>query len=304
MRSAARQAGLNDRRERGGYVTQGRPPPAGDRAADASAVRRGLLAARSTRVCARSPRPPRAVRRRRGEIGDDEPLPPLQVQFAGGHRIAVETEAMVQAREHLEHRRIAVVILPLLYFVFRSLWLVTVGSLPVRPVAGVRARRDLASRARRCRRPPRAPRPCCSASASTASCCSTSPIAGGRRRRAADIPAALGRTVEQHAARHVDDGRHVLRPDVRRLSEPAAARTAPRPQHGRVRRADARPGAGAAASSRATARRARTADAAACGVDRETAARRARRQRRASRACSGGRRRASTSTRRSIACGR
>ena len=26
----------------------------------------------------------------------DEPLPPLQVEFAGGHRIAVETEAVVR----------------------------------------------------------------------------------------------------------------------------------------------------------------------------------------------------------------
>ena len=33
--------------------------------------------------------------------------PPLSVEFAGGHRIAVETEAFVQAREHHEHRRIA-----------------------------------------------------------------------------------------------------------------------------------------------------------------------------------------------------
>ncbi len=41
------------------------------------------------------------------------------------------------------------------------------------------------------------------------------------------------RTVDQHAARHVDDGGDVLWPDVRRLPEPAAARPADRPQHGR-----------------------------------------------------------------------
>ena len=38
----------------------------------------------------------------------DEPSPrrPCEVAFAGGHRIALETEAVDQAREHLEHSRI------------------------------------------------------------------------------------------------------------------------------------------------------------------------------------------------------
>ena len=52
------------------------------------------------------------------------------VQFAGGHRIAVETEAVVKRESILNTVGSLVVILPLLFIVFRSLWLVTVGSLP------------------------------------------------------------------------------------------------------------------------------------------------------------------------------
>jgi predicted exporter len=61
---------------------------------------------------------------------DDEPLPPMQVQFAGGHRIAVETEAVVKSETWWNTFGSLVTILPLLWFVFRSLWLVGVGSLP------------------------------------------------------------------------------------------------------------------------------------------------------------------------------
>ncbi|HJZ77486.1 MAG TPA: MMPL family transporter [Vicinamibacterales bacterium] len=61
---------------------------------------------------------------------DEEPLPPLQVQFAGGHRIAVETEAVVKSESIMNTVGSLVLILPLLFLVFRSLWLVTVGSLP------------------------------------------------------------------------------------------------------------------------------------------------------------------------------
>jgi predicted exporter len=60
----------------------------------------------------------------------DEPRPPLQVQFAGGHRIAVETEAVVRSESIMNTVGSLVLILPLLLVVFRSLWLVTVGSLP------------------------------------------------------------------------------------------------------------------------------------------------------------------------------
>src|SRR5260221_13171065 len=61
---------------------------------------------------------------------DDEPLPAMQVQFAGGHRIAVETEAVVKSETVWNTVGSLVTILPLLLIVFHSLWLVGVGSLP------------------------------------------------------------------------------------------------------------------------------------------------------------------------------
>ena len=61
---------------------------------------------------------------------DDERLPPLRVDFAGGHRIAVETEAIVRRESILNSVGSLVLILPLLFIVFRSLWLVLVGPLP------------------------------------------------------------------------------------------------------------------------------------------------------------------------------
>jgi predicted exporter len=64
------------------------------------------------------------------DTADEEPRPPLRVQFAGGHRIAVETEAVVIRESILNTVASLAVILPLLYIVFRSPWLVTVGSLP------------------------------------------------------------------------------------------------------------------------------------------------------------------------------
>ena len=68
-------------------------------------------------------------------------------------------------------------ILPLLFIVFRSLWLVAVGSLPSALSLRRRARRVWDSRVRGSRRPRRARPPCCSVSASTASCCCMSRIA-------------------------------------------------------------------------------------------------------------------------------
>jgi predicted RND superfamily exporter protein len=61
---------------------------------------------------------------------DDEPRPPVQVRFAGGHRIAVETEAVVKRESIVNTVGSLVVILPLLFVTFRSLWLVGVGPLP------------------------------------------------------------------------------------------------------------------------------------------------------------------------------
>ncbi|HET7217759.1 MAG TPA: MMPL family transporter [Vicinamibacterales bacterium] len=60
----------------------------------------------------------------------DENRPPLQVQFAGGHRIAVETESVIRRESILNTFGSLALILPLLYLVFRSTWLVAVGAIP------------------------------------------------------------------------------------------------------------------------------------------------------------------------------
>jgi uncharacterized protein len=54
----------------------------------------------------------------------------LQVTFAGGHRIAVETEALVRREAIVNTAASLLTIMPLLLVVFRSLWLVVVGALP------------------------------------------------------------------------------------------------------------------------------------------------------------------------------
>ena len=61
---------------------------------------------------------------------DDEPRPPLEVAFAGGHRIAIETEAVVKRESILNGVGSLALILPLLYLVFRSVWLLVCGALP------------------------------------------------------------------------------------------------------------------------------------------------------------------------------
>ncbi len=62
--------------------------------------------------------------------GDADSRPPLAIGFAGGHRIAVETEAFVRRESILNTVESLALILPLLFLVFRSVWLVVVGSLP------------------------------------------------------------------------------------------------------------------------------------------------------------------------------
>ena len=305
-RAGRRAGGLQHGHQRRRLRDRRRPRPAGDGAAEASALRRRSSRARSTPDCARSggpwPRRPPS----RPDTADEEPRPPLRVEFAGGHRIAVETEAVVKRESILN----------------------TVGSLVRDPAAAVhrvpqrcgwspsgRCRRCCrwswcsarsASPAPACRPPPPARRRCCSASASTASCCSTSrhrwrwPSDPDDRRAGGDR-----RAVEQHAARHVDDGGDVLRPDVRRLPEPAAARPADRAQHGGLRRPHAGAGAGAPAAPPAAARRRRAADAAARRLDR--AAPRGGCSRASvvpDRASWASPRRASASTRRSTGCDR
>jgi predicted RND superfamily exporter protein len=60
----------------------------------------------------------------------DEALPPVRVEFAGGHRIAVETEAVVKRESIVNSVGSLALILPLLFVAFRSFWLVAIGSLP------------------------------------------------------------------------------------------------------------------------------------------------------------------------------
>ena len=55
-------------------------------------------------------------------------LPPIGVEFAGGHRIAVQTESIVRRESILNSVGSLALILPLLFLVFRSFWLVAVGS--------------------------------------------------------------------------------------------------------------------------------------------------------------------------------
>ena len=201
---------------------------------------------------------------------DDESLPPLQVEFAGGHRIAVETEALVRRESIVNTVGSLALILPLLFIVFRSLWLVAVGSLPSALSLARGAGRARVRRRHACRPPPPAPRRCSSVWAIDGVVllyvAHRLALAEGQSPTAA---VASGAGPDQHAARHVDDRGHVLRPDVRRLSQPAAARAADRPQHAGLRRADAGAGAGAAAAA-CSPRRAitRADDAAPGGMDR------------------------------------
>jgi hypothetical protein len=64
------------------------------------------------------------------DAGGGETRPPLAIEFAGGHRIAVETEALVRRESILNTAGALALILPLLFLVFRSPWLVAVGPLP------------------------------------------------------------------------------------------------------------------------------------------------------------------------------
>jgi predicted RND superfamily exporter protein len=61
---------------------------------------------------------------------DSEPQPPLAVEFAGGHRIAIEAEAVVKRESIVNGVGSLVLILPLLFLVFRSAWLVVIGAIP------------------------------------------------------------------------------------------------------------------------------------------------------------------------------
>ena len=72
------------------------------------------------------------IRRTVTEAPEDalEARAPLVVKFAGGHQIAVETEAFVKRESIMNTVGSLALILPLLYIIFRSPWLVVVGALP------------------------------------------------------------------------------------------------------------------------------------------------------------------------------
>jgi predicted RND superfamily exporter protein len=71
-----------------------------------------------------------AAWRRNVQSDVGERRPPLEVAFAGGHRIAIETEAVVKRESIMNSVGSLALILPLLYLAFRSLWLLVCGALP------------------------------------------------------------------------------------------------------------------------------------------------------------------------------
>lgn len=74
-----------------------------------------------------------AIKRERATptAGDERhERPPLLVEFAGGHRIALEAEAVVRRESIVNGAGSLALILPLLLLVFRSVRLVAIGALP------------------------------------------------------------------------------------------------------------------------------------------------------------------------------
>lgn len=125
------QAGVNLGVIGGGYVSKdGRSrlliakPAAPPFDADFSRRLMSALNAVRTRLAANE----RAGRNQAASAEDDRP--PLDVQFAGGHRIAVETESVIRRESILNTFGSLALILPLLYLAFRSTWLVLVGAIP------------------------------------------------------------------------------------------------------------------------------------------------------------------------------
>jgi uncharacterized protein len=121
------QAGLNIGITEGGYVTKdgrrrlviaqpARPPYD-------SEFSRALAARIETIRASVAARPPDAD-------PADEKRGPLGIELAGGHRIALETETLVRRESISNTLGSLALILPLLFVVFRSPWLVAVGSLP------------------------------------------------------------------------------------------------------------------------------------------------------------------------------
>ncbi|HUE85539.1 MAG TPA: MMPL family transporter [Vicinamibacterales bacterium] len=63
-------------------------------------------------------------------VVDGETLPELNVEFVGGHRIAVEAETIVKRESITNGVGSLALILPLLFVVFRSPWLLLIGAIP------------------------------------------------------------------------------------------------------------------------------------------------------------------------------
>jgi uncharacterized protein len=120
-----------------GAITPGLLPRPGDE---------GYVTAdgRSRLVIVQPTRPPydtafsRQLFQRLGEVQkqpvprDDafDELPALGVAYAGGHRIAIETEALVRRESITNGLGSLALILPVLFLVFRSGWLALIGALP------------------------------------------------------------------------------------------------------------------------------------------------------------------------------
>ncbi|HEY8550838.1 MAG TPA: MMPL family transporter [Vicinamibacterales bacterium] len=60
----------------------------------------------------------------------EEAVPPPRIRYAGGHSIALEIERTVRQESIANGAGSLLLILPLLYFAFRSPWLVAVGAIP------------------------------------------------------------------------------------------------------------------------------------------------------------------------------
>lgn len=130
QRLGGAQAGVNLGVAEGGYVT----PDSRARLVIAHPARPPYDTVFSRALAARLEDIRQSIAGSQAAAGDpsasDELLPPLSVEFAGGHRIAVETEAVVRRESIVNTAGSLALILPLLFLVFRSLWLVAVGPLP------------------------------------------------------------------------------------------------------------------------------------------------------------------------------
>jgi uncharacterized protein len=67
-----------------------------------------------------------------GELDTDDEgaRPAMKVEFAGGYAIALETEAIVKRESIMNSVGSLALIVPLLFIIFRSVWLAAIGALP------------------------------------------------------------------------------------------------------------------------------------------------------------------------------